>query len=361
MSKVMVAMSGGVDSSVTAYLLQQKGHECIGCTMKLYDSDELDHCSSCDTKTCCSLSDVEDARSVAFRLGMKHHVFNFKQEFEENVIIPFVCSYIRGETPNPCINCNMYLKFDKLLDRAKALGYDCIATGHYAQIEYINGKYILKKAADPAKDQSYVLYSLTQEQLAHTLFPLGGMSKPEVRAIAEEQNFINAKKHDSQDICFVPDGDYAAMINRYKGDNSGSVPGDFVDMNGNFIARHKGIIHYTIGQRRGLGIPAASRLYVVSVNPDNNTVVLGSNEDLFDKKVPVKNFHWIEGDNIPSELRCSAKIRYRHTEQPCTLYYEGDGKATIIFDEPQRAITPGQTAVLYQGDVVLGGGVIERR
>ena len=362
MSKVMIAMSGGVDSSVTAYLLKEAGHECAGCTMKLYDADEIDHCSECeDSRTCCALSDIEDARSVAYRLGMQHHVFNFKKEFEENVIAPFVDSYIHGLTPNPCINCNMYLKFDKLLERARVLGYDAIATGHYARIEYENGKYLLKKGLDASKDQSYVLYSLTQDQLAHTYFPLGGMSKAECRKIAEANNFINAKKHDSQDICFVPDGDYAAMIERYAGKTSGTEPGDFVDMDGNFIARHKGIIHYTIGQRRGLGIPAANRLYVVKVDVDNNQVILGSNDDLFTTTVHVKDFHWIEGDNIPSEIRCKTRIRYKHTEQPCTVYYHSDGLATIEFDEPQRAITPGQTAVLYQDDIVLGGGVIYNR
>ncbi|MBQ0027703.1 MAG: tRNA 2-thiouridine(34) synthase MnmA [Lachnospiraceae bacterium] len=358
MSKVLVAMSGGVDSSVTAYLLKDEGHECCGCTMKLYDSDEINTCDSCDDRTCCALSDIEDARSVAFRLGMKHLVFNFKQEFEQNVIAPFVDSYIRGETPNPCINCNMYLKFDKLLSRAKELGYDAIATGHYARIEKEGDKYLLKKALDTAKDQSYVLYSLNQEQLAHIYFPLGNLSKPEVRAIAEEQNFINAKKHDSQDICFVPDGDYASMIKRYTGSDSVSLPGDFVDMDGNFIAKHKGIIHYTIGQRRGLGIPAANRLYVVKLDPENNTVILGNNDDLFSKTVQIKNFHYISRDDIPASIQCKAKIRYRHTEQPCVVTYNGNGKATIQFDEPQRAATPGQTAVLYDGDIVLGGGII---
>ena len=374
MSKVMVAMSGGVDSSVTAYMLLNEGHTCCGCTMKLYDTDEIEDCSSCDSKTCCALSDIEDARSVAYRLGMKHHVFNFKDEFREHVIDPFVESYLHGETPNPCINCNMYLKFDKLINRANTLGYDDIATGHYARIELVNGKYVLKKAIDLSKDQSYVLYSLTQDQLAHIHFPLGELTKTEVREIAEANQFVNAKKHDSQDICFVPDGDYAAMIERYLKVNDKIItklletdslvalkPGNFVDSEGNVLGPHKGIMHYTIGQRRGLGIPAADRLYVVGFDMDKNTVLLGSNDDLFSNTVYVKNFHWIEGGSVPATFRCSAKIRYRHKEQPCTVNYEGDGLATIVFDEPQRAITPGQTAVLYSDDVVLGGGVIYSR
>ena len=381
--KVLVAMSGGVDSSVTAYLLKEAGYDCMGCTMKLYDADEIDNssmesnCDVCSSKTCCSLSDVEDARSVAFKLGMRYQVFNYKDAFRDHVIKPFVESYLKAETPNPCIECNRHLKFDKLLAQAQILGYDDIATGHYARIEFENEKYKLKKALDSTKDQSYVLYSLTQEQLSHIHFPLGGISKTEARAIAESQGFINAKKHDSQDICFVPDGDYAGMITRYLGINepggrgqsvtssdevpAACRPGRFVDKDGNFIAMHKGIIHYTIGQRRGLGVPAASRLYVVSVNPDTNEVVLGSNDDLFLKDVKIKNFHWIDGGDIPSEFRCKGKIRYKHIEQPCTVNYHGGGMATIHFDEAQRAITPGQTAVLYDGDTVLGGGVICRQ
>lgn len=362
MSKILVAMSGGVDSSVTAYLLQSSGHECCGCTMKLYDTDDLiadGYESVVDrehSKTCCSLDDVEDARSVAFRLGMKYHVFNYKEDFDRYVIKDFISCYECGMTPNPCINCNKYLKFDKLIRQAEILGFDGIATGHYARIEFINGKYVLKKAVDLSKDQSYVLYNLTQEQLSKTYFPLGELEKTNVRKIAEDHGFVNARKHDSQDICFVPDGDYAKMIERYTGKTF--PPGDFIDMNGNVLGRHKGIIHYTIGQRRGLGIASTDRLYVVRLDTVNNTVILGSDDDLFGTTVNIRDFHWIAGDDIPNQIRCSAKIRYRMTEQPAIVTYNGAGNATIEFDEPQRASTPGQTAVLYDGDIVLGGGII---
>ena len=356
-------MSGGVDSAVTAYLLQKDGYECCGCTMKLYDADELTRGAgdnaSCNAKTCCSLKDVEDAKSVAAGLGMEHYVLNFKREFDAAVIQSFVEAYQRGETPNPCIECNRTMKFDLLLERARQLGFDGIATGHYARITFEDGRYHLLKAGDPAKDQSYVLYSLTQEQLAHVLFPLGDMHKDQVRQIAGEQGFVNARKHDSQDICFVPDGDYAGMIERYTGESPQA--GNFVNREGHVIARHRGIIHYTIGQRRGLGIPADRRLYVVEIRPETNEVVLGDDEDLFLKKVYVKNFHYIAGeDQMPASFRGSCKVRYRHKEQPCSVEILQNGDARITFDQPQRAITPGQTAVVYDGEEVLGGGLIRK-
>lgn len=269
-------MSGGVDSSVAAYLLQKQGYECIGCTMKLYHNEDT---GISKAHTCCSLDDVEDAKSVAYRLGIPHYVFNFSDDFKEKIINKFVTCYENGRTPNPCIDCNRYMKFDKLFERAKLLGCDYIATGHYARIECENGVYTLKKAIDITKDQSYLLYDMGQEQLAHTLFPLGRLTKAEVRQIAEENGFINADKPDSQDICFVPDGNYAKVVELHLGKKSAA--GNFVDTSGNVLGQHKGIIHYTVGQRKGLGISASQPLYVIKICYGTNTVVLGKIEELF--------------------------------------------------------------------------------
>ena len=355
--KALIAMSGGVDSSVAAKLTLDMGYDCIGCMMKLYDiTDEGVIDGPKASRTCCSVDDAEDARSVAYRLGMPFYVFNFKDEFRQQVIDRFVDSYLKGITPNPCIECNRYLKFERLYQRALELGCDKIVTGHYARIEFNGERYLLKKGIDASKDQSYVLFRLTQELLAHTIFPLGALSKDESRRIAAENGFVNASKPDSQDICFVPDGDYAAVIERYTGVK---VPeGDFVDMSGKVLGRHKGIIHYTIGQRRGLGISAPEPLYVCAIDVPNNKVVLGPDEALFTREVKTTDFNWIPGGKIPAELRCSAKIRYHHKEQPGTLYPADDSTCRFIFDEPQRAITPGQSLVLYDGDEVLGGGTI---
>ena len=348
--KALIAMSGGVDSSVAALLME--GYDRVGCTMRLFDAEEM---GEQHESTCCSLEDVEDARAVCRRMGIPYYVFNFKDDFEDRIIRKFVDSYRRGQTPNPCIDCNRYMKFDKLYDRARELGCDVIVTGHYARIEEQDGKYVLKKAADPSKDQSYVLYSLTQEQLAHTRFPLGGLTKDEVRRIAEEHGFINAAKPDSQDICFVPDGDYAAFIERYSG---AMATGDFVTTDGRVLGRHKGITHYTIGQRKHLGISVGEPIYVVRINADDNTVVLGGSDDLFHSECTVDDFNWISGE-IPAEpIRCKAKTRYRQTEQSCTAVVNHDGTVSLTFDTPIRAITPGQAAVLYDGEIVLGGGVI---
>ncbi|MCR4594187.1 MAG: tRNA 2-thiouridine(34) synthase MnmA [Clostridiales bacterium] len=351
----LIAMSGGVDSSVAAELMKEKGFSCIGCTMRLYENDMIGEDL---LSTCCSKKDTEDARAVTEKIGIPYYIFHYEKEFEENVIEPFVCSYEKGETPNPCIRCNKYLKFDILYQKAKELGCDYIVTGHYAVISEENGHFYLKKAADPDKDQSYVLYDLTEEQLAHTLFPLGEFRKTQTREIAEEQGFVTSHKSDSQDICFVPDGDYASMIKRYRGKEYPG--GDIVDKNGNILGQHNGLINYTIGQRRGLGVPADRRLYVSEIDTDNNRLVLSDNEDLFKKEVTVRDFHWITGSMPEGEIRCSAKIRYKHKEQPATvtLPKEEGGICRIVFDEPQRAITAGQSAVLYDGDTVLGGGII---
>ena len=352
--KALIAMSGGVDSSLAAKLMKDNGFDCIGCTMKLYHNEDAGIESS---RTCCSLDDVEDARSVAYKLGMPFYVFNFTDAFRDTVIRKFIESYENGITPNPCIDCNRYMKFDKLYERAKTLGCDYIVTGHYARIEEENGKFVLKKALDETKDQSYVLYSMTQDQLVHTMFPIGSMQKTEVRAIAKESGFVNADKPDSQDICFVPNGDYASVIELQTGKES--AEGNFVDKQGNNLGRHKGVIHYTIGQRKGLGVSSTEPLYVCNICPKDGNVVLGSNDDLFSREADVSDFNWISGEVPGSEFRCKAKIRYRQPDLWVTVIPTGADTVHIVFVEPQRAITPGQAAVFYDGDTVLGGGTIK--
>lgn len=353
MDKVLIAMSGGVDSSVAAFLMKEQGCECIGATMKLFHNEDI---GVSRTKTCCSLEDVEDARLVALRLGIPYYVFTFSDDFKGQVIDRFISSYERGATPNPCIDCNRYLKFERLYKRARILGCDAIVTGHYARIEQENGRWLLKKSLDESKDQSYVLYSLTQDQLAHTCLPLGAMHKSETRRIAEEQGFYNADKPDSQDICFVPDGDYAKIIELRTGKKA--EPGNFVDKDGRVLGRHNGIIRYTIGQHRGLGLSLSQKYFVCEIRPEDNTVVLGASEDLFHRGVKVRDMHWIAGSAPGESFRCKAKLRYRHPEQPVSVMVLENGEIRLLFDEPQRAPTPGQYAVLYDGDIVLGGGVI---
>ena len=355
MKKAIIAMSGGVDSSVAALLTMKTGDDCIGATMQLFHNEDI---GISKEKSCCSTNDVEDARSVCFRMGIPYYVFNFSEQFRKDVMDRFARSYLRGETPNPCIECNRYLKFDRLIHRMHELQRDYIVTGHYARIRYDEetGRYRMYKAVDKDKDQSYVLYMLTQEQLAHIRFPLGEYTKTEVRQIAEENGFVNARKHDSQDICFVPDGDYASFIEKHTGKKD--TPGQFVDTQGNVIGPNKGITHYTIGQRRGLGIPAAERLYVLSIEPDTRKVVLGSNEELFSRNVIADQVNLISCDRIDKPMRVTAKIRYRHKEQPAVCYQDEKGLLHVEFDEPQRAVTRGQSVVLYDGEEVVGGGVI---
>lgn len=353
--KVIIAMSGGVDSSVAALLMRERGYTCIGATMKLFHNEDV---GLCREHTCCSLEDVEDARSVAYALDMPYYVFNFSDRFKTDVIDRFVSAYEHGVTPNPCIDCNRYLKFDKLFQRMQELEYDDVVTGHYARIEYnpASGRYELKKAADANKDQSYVLWSLTQEQLAHVQFPLGDMVKSEVRALAEAHGFINAKKHDSQDICFVQNGSYADFIEQYTGKTY--PPGDFVDTRGRILGQHRGIIRYTIGQRKGLDLALSEPMYVKSVDPETNTVTLGTEQELYTRSLVATGINLIAVPTLSGVVRVKAKVRYRQPEQWATVTRTGADAFTVVFDEPQRAVTRGQSVVLYDGDLVLGGGII---
>ena len=353
--KALIAMSGGVDSSVAAVFMKEKGYEPVGVTMKLYDNEDI---SMSHEKTCCSLSDIEDARAVAFKLDFPYYVFNFKAQFKEKVIDKFVNCYKCGMTPNPCVDCNRYLKFNELHRRAKELGCDVIVTGHYARIMYNNdtGKYELLKGIDESKDQSYVLYHMSQEQLKHTVLPLGGYTKEEIRRIAEENGLINAQKQDSQDICFIPDGNYMSFIEKYTNEKIGS--GNFLDINGKVIGRHNGYYRYTVGQRKGINVNREGRHYVLEIRPETNEVVVGRNKDLFSLELTATDFNWISG-NVPNEpIRISGRTRYHQTLTEGIAEVLDNGDVKITFDEPIRAITKGQSVVVYDGDVVLGGGMI---
>lgn len=353
--KALIAMSGGVDSSVAAFLMKERGFDCTGITLKLFDRDNDDDNTE---KACCSLDDIEDARNVCRKLGIPYYVYNFKDSFRENVISRFIEAYETGRTPNPCIDCNRFIKFEKLMRRAEELDFDCVVTGHYATVEYNaeSGRYLLKKSVDLSKDQSYVLYSLTQEQLKRTVFPLGEMTKEQTRELAEKLGLINANKHDSQDICFVPDGDYARFIEEYTGK---TYPcGDFVDENGKVLGEHKGIIRYTVGQRKGLGLALPHPMYVKEKNLAENKVVLCENAALFSKELLANDLNLIAFDKIEEPLRVCARVRYNQKEQPATVYQLDGDTIRVVFDEPQRAISKGQAVVLYDGDYVLGGGTI---
>ena len=356
--KALIGMSGGVDSSVAALLMLEAGCECIGATMRLYSGQTV---SPEGGKTCCSLDDVEDARAVAQRLGIRHYVFNFTDEFQRQVMDKFVDTYYQGGTPNPCIDCNRYLKFGKLLQRAQELGCDWVVSGHYARVERdgATGRYLLKRAADRAKDQTYFLACLTQEQLSRTQFPLGALTKEQVRRIAEEHGFVNARKHDSQDICFVPGGDYTVFLREYTG--KASEPGDFINLQGEVVGRHRGTVCYTIGQRKGLGLSMGEPVYVCGKDMAAGTVTVGPNEALFSRELVAKDWVFFPFEKLTEPLSVTAKIRHSQFDQPATVYPEDGGLARVVFDETQRAISPGQAVVLYQGDTVIGGGTIVMR
>ncbi len=354
--KVICAMSGGVDSSVAAKLLVDAGFDVMGVTMKLFDNDGV--ILEEGNRTCCSLEDVEDARNVAYRLGIPYHVFNYTDSFGSCVVDKFCNSYLCGRTPNPCIDCNRYLKFGALQQRRRELGFDYVATGHYARRVYdeASGRFLLKKGLDPKKDQSYVLYHLTQNQLAHMLFPVGELSKPQVREVAHSAGLENADKLESQDICFVPDGDYAKFIEEYTG--KGFEPGNIVDSEGNVLGHHTGLVHYTIGQRKGLGIAAGEPLFVLEKDPQTNTLVVGPASEAGFTTVYAEDVNLISVESIDEPLCVEAKVNYRAVAKPATATLE-NGVLKVVFREPLRAVAPGQALVMYQGDVVVGGGTIE--
>ena len=363
---IAVAMSGGVDSSAVAALLKAEGHTLIGLTLQLWNQRRLAGHEGMPESVqgrCCSIDDVYDARRVADRLGIPYYLVNQQERFEQDVVRPFVSEYLAGRTPIPCTLCNNHLKFDQLLLTARQVGASRIATGHYARNRFDpeRGRWILSRPADRSKDQTYFLFGLTQDQLAHTIFPLGEMQKPAVRVMAGEAGLEVAGKPDSQEICFIPGGDYQAFLRAYLDEQDETMPetaGELVASSGEVIGRHTGIHNFTVGQRKGLGLTSANPLYVLAIHPDSHKVTVGAAEELLSREVRVDQLNWISIASLMEPLRVEAKIRHRHEPQPATLSANADGTATAVFDEPQRAITPGQAAIFYQGDEVVGGGWI---
>ncbi len=351
--KVMIGMSGGVDSSVAAYILKQKGYDVTGVTMQIWQEDKEQEGS------CCSLTAVEDARRVATKLDIPYYVINFKKVFDEKVIQYFIKEYLAGRTPNPCIACNRYVKFEEFLNKAISMGMDYVATGHYARVDYKDGRYLLMKSASKKKDQTYVLYNLTQEQLSKTLFPLEDITKEEVRAIAKKLKLNVASKPDSQEICFVEDNNYGKFLE--ENSTLKAEPGDIVDMKGNLLGKHNGIYNYTIGQRKGLGISSNKPLFVIDIDPINNQVVVGDDSEGYGKTLIAEDINLIAIETLKEERKVSAKIRYGAQESPALIKPLKDDKILVEFEIPQRAITPGQAVVFYDGDIVIGGGTIVHR
>lgn len=377
--KIAVAMSGGVDSSAVAAILKDQGHEIVGLSMQLWNQRRINVGADGEPlpSRCCSLDDIYDARTVATRLGFPFYVVNFEENFEQNVVTPFVQAYLEGRTPSPCVSCNSHLKFAKLVELAEAAGSEYVATGHYARVEYSKDldRYILRKGLDDRKDQTYFLFELTQSQLAKAVFPLGAMTKSEVRDVARKHKLSVAEKGESQEICFVPDGDYARFIENYLKENKIEAPalteklhqlsikrskaGKIVNSEGKVLGQHEGIHHYTIGQRRGLGIAWPEPLYVIGIDPEKNLVTVGTKDQLPGFSFIAGKTNWITFDEPKEAFKTSARIRYRHQEAPALVTPLANGQVKVEFEEPQRAITPGQAVVFYDGDVVVGGGWIE--